>query len=120
MLCQVPPSLPGDAPRYLFLDEPTAGLDLKHQAMILRIARDFAEAGGGVLAVLHDLNLAATFADRIAVIEGGRIAAFGTPREVITDGVIRRSFDVDLEVSRTPSAGTPFILPQTIRRTNSP
>ncbi len=69
--------------------------------------------------MLHDLNLAATFADRIAVIAGGRIAALGTPREVITDGVIHKSFDVDLKVSGTPTAGMPFVLPQTIRNGGS-
>ncbi|MGD9737992.1 MAG: heme ABC transporter ATP-binding protein [Bauldia sp.] len=118
VLCQVPDPSPGEAPRYLFLDEPTSGLDLKHQMLILDIARGFAAAGGGVLAVLHDLNLAASYADRIAVVCAGRIAALGAPAEVITDGMIRAVFDVDVEVSATPAKGTPFVLPQAIRRGN--
>lgn len=115
VLCQIPEPALGDEPRYLFLDEPTTGLDLKHQTLILRIAREFAAAGGGVLAVLHDLNLAATFADEIAVLAGGGIAALGRPDAVITDSIISDVFDVALTVSGTPDDGGPFILPQTIR-----
>ncbi|MGV8840537.1 MAG: heme ABC transporter ATP-binding protein [Bauldia sp.] len=116
VLCQVPEPLPGEAPRYLFLDEPTSGLDLRHQTLILRIAREFAAAGGGVLAVLHDLNLAATYADEILVVAAGRIAARGAPAEVITDGLLRTIFGVEIAVSTAPAPGTPYILPQAMGR----
>lgn len=100
------------APAYLFLDEPTASLDLSHQLVVLRIARAFAEAGGGVLAVLHDLNLAAMAADRIAVLAQGRLVAVGAPAEVICDRVLRQAFGVSVRVGAVPAG--PFVLPQNI------
>ena len=69
--------------RYLLLDEPTASLDLAHQITVMRAARIAAGDGTGVLTVLHDLNLAAAFADRIALLHRGRIVAEGSPAEVL-------------------------------------
>jgi len=102
----------GGAPGYLFLDEPTASLDLSHQLVVLRLARAFADRGGGVLAVLHDLNLAAMAADRIAVLAAGRLVATGRPGEVITDAVLARAFGVRVSVGAVPAG--PFVLPQNI------
>ena len=69
----------------LLLDEPTASLDLRHQIEILTLARDLAHRGGkAVLAVLHDVNLAATYCDRLVLLHGGKVAASGTPAEVLT------------------------------------
>ncbi|MBU1306466.1 MAG: heme ABC transporter ATP-binding protein [Alphaproteobacteria bacterium] len=99
-------------PRYLFLDEPVSSLDIKHQLMIMDVARRYADAGGGVIAVLHDLNLAAMYADAILALRDGRVAGFGTPKQVLTDPVIDAVFDCPLRVGATPAAGTPFVLPQ--------
>ncbi len=110
VLCQVPDPCRDGVPAYLFLDEPTASLDLRHQLMTLAAARSFAEGGGGVVAVLHDINLAALHADTIIVIDRGRIAAEGTPPEVLTDTLLSTVFGVALGVGRT-AAGVPFILP---------
>lgn len=99
-------------PAYLFLDEPTASLDLAHQLTVLRIARAHADAGGGVLAVLHDLNLAAMVADRIVVLAHGGIIAEGPPAQVLTQDVLRQAFGVTVQVSVTPPG--PFILPQNV------
>ena len=99
---------------YLFLDEPTASLDLAHQFVVLRLARAHADKGGGVLAVLHDLNLAAMVADRIVVLANGGIIADGTVDEVICDEVIERAFGVSVRVG-VPPAG-PYVLPQNIRQ----
>lgn len=115
VLCQVPIPEHGQPAPYLFLDEPTTGLDIKHQSMILEVARSFAVAGGGVLAVLHDLNLAATYADRVVVVRHGTIAAIGTAADVIHDAMILDTYDVAIEVSRPPPRGVPFVLPQSIR-----
>jgi iron complex transport system ATP-binding protein len=112
VLCQVwAPVLQG-TPRYLFLDEPVSSLDIKHQLIIMNLARDFAARGGGVVAILHDLNLTAMFADRIFVMHRGRLAAAGSPQEVLSDELISRVFECRLKVGVLPAAGTPFVLPQ--------
>lgn len=113
VLCQVwSPVLEGQ-PRYLFLDEPISSLDIKHQLVIMRIAREYAARGGGVVAILHDLNLAAMFADRMVVMHRGRIAAAGIPREVVSDRLLSHVFECDMRVGVPPPTGTPFVLPQT-------
>ncbi|AEF99391.1 heme ABC transporter ATP-binding protein [Methylomonas methanica] len=93
----------GEWHRYLLLDEPTSALDLAHQHAVLAIARHFADTQNtGVLAILHDLNLAALYADRIAVLQHGRLAAAGTPPQVLTDKLIRRIFDYPVSVCNHP------------------
>jgi iron complex transport system ATP-binding protein len=76
----------------LLADEPTATLDPAHQLAVLGLLREEAAAGRIVLAVLHDLALAARFADRIAVLHEGRLAAFGPPEEALSDDVLREVF----------------------------
>jgi iron complex transport system ATP-binding protein len=112
VLCQVwSPVLDGE-PRYLLLDEPVSSLDIKHQLIIMNIARDFAAQGGGVVAILHDLNLTAMYADRVYVMHRGRVAADGAPRDVLTDAMLGRVFDCALRVGVLPQANIPFVLPQ--------
>jgi iron complex transport system ATP-binding protein len=112
VLCQVwAPVLDGN-PRCLLLDEPVSSLDIKHQLIIMEIARDFARRGGGVVAILHDLNLAAMFADRIFVMHRGGLAAAGSPQSVLSDELISRVFECDLKVGALPAGNTPFVLPQ--------
>lgn len=112
VLCQVwCPVLDGIS-RFLFLDEPVSSLDVKHQLVIMEIARDYARRGGGVIAVLHDLNLTAMFADEVMMMHEGRVAAAGLPAATLTDVTIERVFDCRLRVGRTPQAGVPFVLPQ--------
>jgi len=97
---------------YLLLDEPTSALDLPHQLATLRIARQHADAGGGVLAILHDINLAAMAADEIVAMRDGRVIASGPPAEVVTDGLIRALYGVAARVRGVPDG--PFLLPQTV------
>ena len=113
VLCQLSGAGTGNGPQYLLLDEPTSSLDIKHQLEILGIASSHADAGTGVLAILHDLNIASLFADRIIVMRDGRCLADGSPSETLTDEVIREAFDVSLKVNRIPSGTGPFVLPQT-------
>jgi iron complex transport system ATP-binding protein len=93
-------------PRFLLLDEPTAALDLAHQHALLATARAFAQSRGiGVVAILHDLNLAASYADRVLVLREGRAVAHGTPEEVLQPDTIARAFGVAAHVLRHPLTG---------------
>ncbi|MGX9145031.1 heme ABC transporter ATP-binding protein [Mesorhizobium sp. 128a] len=112
VLCQVWAPVLDGKPRYLFLDEPVSSLDIKHQLIIMNIARDFARRGGGVIAILHDLNLTAMYADRIFVMHRGRLAADGSPQEVLSDDLIEKVFDCRLRVGVLPAGNVPFVLPQ--------
>ncbi|MEM1125017.1 MAG: heme ABC transporter ATP-binding protein [Bacteroidota bacterium] len=99
------------SPRYLLLDEPTASLDLAHQHAVLRTARRCAQADVGVLAVLHDLNLAAQYAHRIAVLKHGQLVAEGPPATVLTPEVIQHAFDVAVLITDHPRADCPLVVP---------
>jgi iron complex transport system ATP-binding protein len=112
VLCQVWQPLLDDQPRFLFLDEPVSSLDIKHQLIIMQIARAFATRGGGVIAILHDLNLTSMYADRVVVMHGGRVDCVGTAQEVLTDDRILRVYECALKVGALPSRQVPFILPQ--------
>ena len=111
VMSQVWPGERDSAPRYLLLDEPTSSLDLAHQHAILRLARGWSRAGAGVLAVLHDLNLAAMYADRLCILKAGRVAAEGDPEAVLTEDTIRHCFDLEVVVSRHPLRDCPYVLP---------
>ncbi|MGU3494424.1 heme ABC transporter ATP-binding protein [Xanthobacteraceae bacterium A53D] len=101
-----------DKPSYLLLDEPTASLDLAHQLLVLREARAHADGGGAVLAILHDLNLAAMAADELVVLVDGAIMASGPPKEVLTDDLLARAFHIKARINLVPPE--PFLLPQSI------
>lgn len=84
-------------PGYLLMDEPTAHLDLKHQIVALEAARDFADAGGGVLCILHDLALAGEFSDSIVLMKGGRVTASGKAEDLLTPAAIAGAYDISAE-----------------------
>jgi iron complex transport system ATP-binding protein len=86
----------------LFLDEPISGLDLKHQIALLRKARVLADAGLTVVAVLHDLQMAASVADRIALLHRGRLVIFDVPDLVLTPNRIANVFGVAMAASQLP------------------
>ena len=96
--------------RYLLLDEPTSNLDLTHQHKTLKIARNFAAQGAAVLIILHDLNLAAQYADRIVILKNGSVAASGMPEIVFTPDTIRETFDVAVSVIKHPFFNCPLII----------
>ncbi|MFB6815310.1 heme ABC transporter ATP-binding protein [Streptomyces sp. NPDC056347] len=95
----------------LLLDEPTAALDLRHQELVLRICRERAAAGDAVVVVLHDLGLAAAYADRVAVLHGGRIAAAGPPSGVFTGELLGEVYRQPVEVFPHPRTGVPLVVP---------
>jgi iron complex transport system ATP-binding protein len=111
-LVQLACGLERDGAGVLLLDEPTAGLDLRHQLAMLEALRRRARQGALVIAILHDLNLATLFSERIIVLARGRIDFDGTPNDAITEAMLRRVFELDATVSRLPAPGTPFVLPQ--------
>ena len=79
-------------PRALVLDEPTASLDVRHEMEIFELVRTLASGGLAALVVTHQLNLAARFADRVLLLERGRVAGLGSPRDVLTHETVSRTF----------------------------
>jgi heme transport system ATP-binding protein len=106
-------------PGLLLLDEPTSSLDMRHQIDLVETARRRAENGTAVIAVLHDLNLAMRFADRIVLLHRGKLAVDGGRTDAITAETIRRIFEVDVTIDYTEN-GIPFLLPQTMRPAGTP
>jgi iron complex transport system ATP-binding protein len=96
-------------PRVLLLDEATAHLDLKHQAATLDLARRLARSGLIVISALHDLNLAAQYADRLALLHEGRLLICGTPDLVLTPTWLRQAYEVEVVVGAHPLYGTPLV-----------
>lgn len=96
----------------LLLDEPTSHLDIGHQLDLLdRVRRLSRERGVTVVAALHDLNLAARYADRIVALSRGRVVADGPPAEVISAELLIRVWGVVADLKRDPRTGTPYLLP---------
>ncbi|MGA9995455.1 MAG: ABC transporter ATP-binding protein, partial [Pyrinomonadaceae bacterium] len=96
----------------LLLDEPTANLDLAHQAAMLALVRARSdERGAAVIVVTHDLNLAAEFADRVLLLKAGRTLVAGSPREVFTPEYMREVFELEVLVDGHPLTGAPRITP---------
>ncbi|SDF00314.1 iron complex transport system ATP-binding protein [Paracoccus isoporae] len=100
-----------DGPNWLLLDEPVSSLDIAHQLTVMRLARDYASRGGGVVAVMHDLNLTAMFADHVVLMRNGQVQGEGAPAEVLTDALLSKAYGCNLAVSRTPAEGI-WLLPQ--------
>ena len=116
MLVQLACGEEAHGPGLLLLDEPTASLDLRHQLDLIEATRRCTARGITVVAILHDLNLATLFAKRIVVLDGGRVAADGAPRETITDAMLQEVFKVGDAIGRVPDAGVPFVLPHAMTR----
>jgi iron complex transport system ATP-binding protein len=96
----------------LLLDEPTANLDLAHQASLLALVRARCEARqAAAVIVTHDLNLAAEFADQLLLVKDGSVLASGTPREVLTPGLLEQIFAIRILVDAHPLTGAPRITP---------
>jgi len=95
----------------LLLDEPTAALDLSHQQMVMEIARDLAANGSTVVAILHDLNLAASYADKMAILHHGRLTAFAEPWEALDPVLLSEVFDCPIAVARHPVRNCPLVMP---------
>jgi iron complex transport system ATP-binding protein len=99
-------------PGLLLLDEPVQQLDLLHQLEVMEFARAFTRRPGQAgLVVLHELNLAARFCDRVVLLHGGKALAHGTPAEVFTVANLRHTYGVEVVLGRCPSTGALLITP---------
>jgi iron complex transport system ATP-binding protein len=105
--------VPGEddgAGRYLLLDEPTSSLDPAHQHTAMRLIRRTADAGRGVLAVVHDLNLAAAYADRVVLMHEAHVVESGTPAEVLRADLLESVFDIPMLVIPHPQLSHPLVI----------
>jgi iron complex transport system ATP-binding protein len=94
----------------LLLDEPTASLDLRHQQLVMEVARTLAAEGAAIVAVLHDLNLAASHADRIALMHDGRLVADGPPWDTLTERLLTEVFACPIAVTPHPVRECPLVI----------
>ncbi|HDL86263.1 MAG TPA: heme ABC transporter ATP-binding protein [Candidatus Acetothermia bacterium] len=108
-------------PRVLLLDEPTTYLDINYQLQIMKIVRQQASAGLTVLMALHDLNLAAQYADRVAILYRGRLLAIGSPVDVLTKANIKQAFHADVVVGKNSVTNSIYIstVPQRLKAPTS-
>ncbi|AGH95952.1 heme ABC transporter ATP-binding protein [Pseudobdellovibrio exovorus] len=96
--------------RLLLLDEPTSSLDLYHQHQLLELLRKIKKNNVGILAILHDLNLAARYADRLLIMKQGKTLALGTPQDVFTSENIAEAFNYHANVLQDPTRGCPYLI----------
>lgn len=101
---------PGETGQTLLLDEPTSMLDPLHQHTTLQAVREFADRGAAVLVILHDLNLAARYCDRLLLLEGGRPVALDTPEQVLRPEPLKAVFGLEVLVQQHPERGHPLII----------
>lgn len=97
--------------RYLFMDEPSNNLDIRHQHASLQMAREFAAEGNCVIAILHDLNLALQYADKILMLKQGEVIGFGKPADILCEKRISKLYDIPLQVYHHPGYAHPIVMP---------
>ena len=98
-------------PRILLLDEPAAFLDIRHEVEMYDLLRDLQRAGMTVVSVLHDLNIAALYCDRLVLLADGRVAVTGTPAEVITYQTLTDVYGTEVYVAMNDVTGALNVLP---------
>jgi iron complex transport system ATP-binding protein len=96
----------------VLLDEPTAALDLKHQESVMKTVREIAAEGRAVVVVVHDLSVAAGYADRVAMMVEGKIAAVGSPHDVVTAEQVSDVYGVAVDIELVGSPARPVIIPR--------
>lgn len=120
VLVQIWDPVRNGVPRWLFLDEPVSALDIGHQLLVMRIAQQFAQAGGGVLAVLHDLNLTSMIADQVILMHQGRVLAQGSPDAVLRNDVLSHAYGCSIQTNVAPASAMPWLLPQSAALPETP
>ena len=105
---------PTDGYRYLFLDEPLTSLDINYQQEFLQIAREFADTGTVLIAVMHDINLAIQYADKLFFLKEGELMAHGSPKDILHEALIKQVFNVDVSIIDNPVTNNPLIIFQNV------
>ena len=95
----------------LLLDEPAAFLDIRHQVEIYDLLQDLLQEGKGIVTVLHDLNLATLYCNRVAMLKAGRLVCTGSPAEVITYGTVKDAYETEVYVDTNAITGAVNVLP---------
>lgn len=106
-MAQLDTSLPGE--QLLLADEPTAALDVHHQHSALYQLKSFAKAGNLVVTVMHDLNLAMSYADKVVLLKNGQLQAFGDPEKVCTAPRLTQLYEHPMHVSQHPGLQVPMV-----------
>lgn len=101
---------PSTGLRYLFLDEPLASLDINYQQEFLQIAREFATVDTVLIAVIHDINLAIQYADKLFFLKEGNLAAHGKPGEIVNEALLKMIFDVETKIINNPVTNQPLVI----------
>jgi len=114
VLCQMWEATDNGVARWLFLDEPVSSLDIAHQKEVMEIAKDFAARGGGVVAVMHDLNLTAIFADHVIMMRDGTTVASGSVQDVYTSEHLSEAYGCRIDLSTPVAAHIPMVHPAAV------
>lgn len=96
--------------RYLFLDEPLNNLDIAYQQDFLQMATLLKNNDTVLVAVMHDINLAIQFADKLAFFKEGKLMGYGTPKELVTASLLKEVFNVDVKIMEHPVTGAPLVV----------
>jgi len=107
-------------PRVILLDEPTNALDIHHQVEVLHLLHVEARRGAGILMVTHDLTMAGHFADKITLMQSGRMISTGAVQEVLTEDQVRRLYGQHLRLMKNPESGLPLVVPVRTPSSKSP
>jgi iron complex transport system ATP-binding protein len=96
--------------RYLFLDEPLTSLDINYQQEFLQIAREFTTAGTVLVAVIHDINLAIQYADKLFFLKEGQLVSHGSPKDIVHEALIKEVFNVETSIINNPVTNNPLVV----------
>ncbi|MRX27583.1 heme ABC transporter ATP-binding protein [Kangiella sp. HZ709] len=98
--------------KYLLLDEPTSALDLKHQVSVLKLLKKLSKKRIGVFIIIHDLNLASLFCDKILLLKQGTLVSFDTPKNIFKPELISKTFETDVLIMQHPQTSSPLMVNQ--------
>ena len=102
--------MPSHGHRYLFLDEPLTNLDINYQQEFLTIARSLTKTDTVLVAVMHDVNLAVQYADKLIFLKDGVMVSYGNPLDILSEELIKNVFDVDTKIITNPVSGLPLMV----------